>query len=202
MLDMSDDFALWIFVINPSFLQSSCRTPSSKLLLSQKPAGVFVRHIEPKEFQQLQQLCHICNTAVLETDLFNASLAYLLHLSWHMFQKGSVLPLVKKIHPAVQQVAHILLNGAEKDDLSQLAQSVGLTPEAVSRLFKNQTGINLSTFRNRCRLERFLALYGDGHTVTMLEAALAAGFGSYAQFYRVFCKMMRQTPAEYRRGIG
>ena len=94
------------------------------------------------------------------------------------------------------------MNGAEKDDLSQLAQSVGLTPEAVSRLFKNQTGINLSTFRNRCRLERFLALYGDGHTVTMLEAALAAGFGSYAQFYRVFCKMMRQTPAEYRRGIG
>jgi AraC-like DNA-binding protein len=35
-----------------------------------------------------------------------------------------------------------------------------------------------------------------------LEAALEAGFGSYAQFHRVFCRLMKTNPAQYRKQIG
>jgi AraC-like DNA-binding protein len=35
-------------------------------------------------------------------------------------------------------------------------------------------------------LQRFLRLYGRGRRTTALAAALEAGFGSSAQFYRVF----------------
>ncbi|MEM7330998.1 MAG: helix-turn-helix transcriptional regulator [Chloroflexota bacterium] len=199
MLDVSDDFALWIFVIKPSYLLQTCLTDFSQPLLAHNPAGVFVRHIENASFSQLESMCQTCSEGQHNTDLFNATLGYLLQLSWNIFQQGSMIPFVQKIHPAVQQVAHQLLEAKGDDALTYLAEGVGLSPETVSRLFKQQTGIPLSTYRNRCRLERFLTQYGDGHTVTMLDAALASGFGSYAQFYRVFCSMMRQTPAEYRR---
>jgi AraC-like DNA-binding protein len=60
-----------------------------------------------------------------------------------------------------------------------------VSPSHLSRIFKAQTGVSLTRFRNQRRLERFTALYGSGRRTTALAAALEAGFGSYAQFYRV-----------------
>ena len=69
-------------------------------------------------------------------------------------------------------------------------------------LFKQQAGISLTAFRQRKCLERFLRLYGRGARYTLLQAALEAGFGSYAQFHRVFGSVMRLSPAAYRRSLG
>jgi transcriptional regulator GlxA family with amidase domain len=68
-------------------------------------------------------------------------------------------------------------------------------------LFAQHTGVTIVEFRNRQRIERFLALYGSGHRHDLLSAALAAGFGSYAQFHRVFRRIMGCSPAEYRRRL-
>ena len=66
--------------------------------------------------------------------------------------------------------------------------------------------MTLVDFRNRQRLQRFLRLYGRGRRVSILDAALEAGFGSYPQFHRVFKDQMGCGPAEYWRrqekGIG
>ena len=67
--------------------------------------------------------------------------------------------------------------------------------------FKSQMGISFTAFRNRCRVDRFLDPYGHRHALTLLEAATTAGFGSYAQFYRVFVHVMKITPATYRRQL-
>ncbi|HXU64750.1 MAG TPA: helix-turn-helix domain-containing protein, partial [Polyangia bacterium] len=53
-------------------------------------------------------------------------------------------------------------------------------------------------YRNRLRLDRFWLLV-DGGRPSLLEAALAAGFGSYAQFHRVFRAQRHVTPREYLR---
>jgi AraC-like DNA-binding protein len=55
--------------------------------------------------------------------------------------------------------------------------------------------------RNRVRLDRFIAMYGRGRRRTMLDSALAAGFGSYAQFHRAFRRHMACSPAQYRRRL-
>lgn len=52
-------------------------------------------------------------------------------------------------------------------------RKVEISPNAILCLFPGQDLI---------LLERFLDLYGHGQTMTMLDAALQAGFGSYAQF--------------------
>ena len=64
--------------------------------------------------------------------------------------------------------------------------SAGVSPSHLSRLFKSQTGTSITRFRNQQRVQRFMLLYRDGRHTTALAAALEAGFGSYAQFYRVF----------------
>jgi AraC-like DNA-binding protein len=66
-------------------------------------------------------------------------------------------------------------------------------------LFKQQTGVALVDFRNRQRVERFLQIYGTGQRLTMLDAALEAGFGSYPQFHRVFKRVIGCSPGRYRR---
>ena len=201
MLNTSEDFALWIMVIRPEYLQQSCVDDAARLLLARKPAGLHLRHINPDATQQLQTICKQVIAAQSAPSLHNATLGYLLHRCLASYQQGSVVPLQQRLHPAIQQIIHQLLAHKETADLPGLARQVGLTPETVSRLFKRQTGLTLSTYRNRCRLDRFLNNYGDGHGPTMLDAALEAGFGSYAQFYRVFGEMMGQTPAQYRRGL-
>jgi AraC-like DNA-binding protein len=44
----------------------------------------------------------------------------------------------------------------------------------------------------------FLRLYGTGRRTTALAAALEAGFGSYAQFYRVFRQQAGRSPSALR----
>jgi AraC-like DNA-binding protein len=68
----------------------------------------------------------------------------------------------------------------------------------LSRIFKEQTGVSISRFRNQQRLQRFLRLYGKGRRTTALAAALEAGFGSYAQFYRVFREQTGRSPSALR----
>ncbi len=76
--------------------------------------------------------------------------------------------------------------------------AAGLSPSHLSRLFKAQTGVSITRFRNQRRLERFRALYGDGRRTTALAAALDAGFGSYAQFYRVVRAETARSPSGLR----
>jgi AraC-like DNA-binding protein len=75
---------------------------------------------------------------------------------------------------------------------------VGLSAPHLSRLFNTQMGLSITRFRNQQRLQRFVRLYGNGRRTTALAAAHEAGFGSYAQFYRVFRQETGRSPAVLR----
>ena len=83
----------------------------------------------------------------------------------------------------------------------RLGENLRLSASRVARLFKSELGISLVEYRNGLRLERFTRLLDKGGG-NLLEAALAAGFGSYAQFYRVFVAQRGTTPAGYLRSRG
>ena len=66
----------------------------------------------------------------------------------------------------------------------------------MSRSFCDQMGVGLATFRTQLRIESFLQrIEDDGGTIQ--QAARDAGFGSYAQFHRVFRESMGVSPREY-----
>jgi AraC-like DNA-binding protein len=83
----------------------------------------------------------------------------------------------------------------------QIAAKLDISLSRLARVFKAEMGMSLVEYRNRLRLDRFAVLLDKGRT-NRLEAALAAGFGSYAQFHRVFRALRHMTPREYvhRRG--
>jgi AraC-like DNA-binding protein len=59
-------------------------------------------------------------------------------------------------------------------------------------------GMPLSTYRSQRRLERFLVEH-DPRRGNLLSSSLAAGFGSYSQFHRVFTKLMGLSPRAWER---
>jgi len=77
----------------------------------------------------------------------------------------------------------------------RLADLIHISRSHLSRLFHEQTGTCLQDYRNRIRLERFFVLYERERNC--LHAALDAGFGSYAQFYRVCKKNLGISPRTY-----
>ncbi len=80
----------------------------------------------------------------------------------------------------------------------EIAGALDISLSRLARVFKSEMGMSLVEYRNRLRLDRFSLLLDKGRT-NLLEAALAAGFGSYAQFHRVFRALRHLTPREYLR---
>ena len=78
---------------------------------------------------------------------------------------------------------------------STLARKHGVSLSRLARAFKTEMGMSIVEHRNRLRLQRFFRLVEAGHG--LLSAALEAGFGSYAQFHRVFRALHKSSPAVY-----
>jgi AraC-like DNA-binding protein len=78
----------------------------------------------------------------------------------------------------------------------EIARRLRVTVGWFTRTFKAEMGMSLLEYRNRARLDRVDALLEQGPS-TLFEAARGAGFGSYAQFHRVFRGIRHTTPREF-----
>lgn len=81
--------------------------------------------------------------------------------------------------------------------LARLADLVHLTPFYLSRLYKQQTGHNLTDYITDLKLSRAKELI-VGTTKKMYEIGLELGFHSSPYFNHYFKKMTNMTPQEYR----
>lgn len=82
-----------------------------------------------------------------------------------------------------------------------LAEGLGVSPSKLGKAFRAQMGVAFVDYRNQLRLERFMKLvFPGGGNVS--AAARSAGFGSYAQFHRVFRALVGKSPKEYLKGQG
>jgi AraC-like DNA-binding protein len=98
-------------------------------------------------------------------------------------------------HPAVASAVRMLTNDPSLGGVA-IAKKLGVSLSRFARVFKTDMGLSLVDYRNQLRLDRFLSLVDSGGT-NLLEAALAAGFGSYSQFHRVFRALRGTSPREY-----
>jgi len=199
LLHQSPDFEMWIAVFKPELVARVCTVESDRVLLDPDPPGHYCRRLPDAQTARRHDLYQQVLDAHDQANLFNAGLAYVLLATWRGYLEAEDIPAGDDIHPAVEKAARLIRDETDAASLTDLAQRAGLSPSRLSRLFKQQTGVSLVDFRNRKRIERFLALYGGGQRKTMLAAALEAGFGSYPQFHRVFRQVMGCSPAEYRR---
>lgn len=201
LLDMSPDYRMWILVFRPRLLRRLCGDASRRVLRAAAPAGDFCRRLSDGVRRKLDRQYHDLRGCRDDTVHLNAGLAAALLDSWSAFQQADAPVLGADLHPAVQKAARLLQSAPETADLSALARRAGLSRTRLSELFRRQTGVTLVDFRNRVRLEGFHALLAATPAAErkLLPLALAAGFGSYQQFYRVFRRHAGHGP---RRGRG
>jgi AraC-like DNA-binding protein len=98
-------------------------------------------------------------------------------------------------HPLVAEVSGLL---AQNPSLGceSLAKQLKVSIYQLARLFRRYAGTSIVDYRNDLRLARFLGQI-DPRADNMRKAVSEAGFGSYAQFLRVFRARFGQTPSEY-----
>ncbi len=129
-----------------------------------------------------------------DPDGLNAGLHHLLLLCWRRQRTGKVLGDAVALHPAVRRALALLseeegeraLAQDQSLDLGRLARACGVSGPYLSRTFARQAGVSLSRYRNSVKLSRFWEHYRGAGQKTLTEAVYAAGFGSYAQFFKVF----------------
>lgn len=98
------------------------------------------------------------------------------------------------LRPAVLRALDLLGDSEWEGSLAELARSCGVSEACLSRIFTRQVAVPLNRYRNSVRLARFLELSRRRKRGTLQETAYAAGFGSYAQFFKVFTKAYGNSP--------
>jgi AraC-like DNA-binding protein len=82
--------------------------------------------------------------------------------------------------------------------LGVVAHEAGLSESHFCRLFKEATGLTLTDYVNRCRIERAKReLLKSERRVS--EVAFEVGYQSLSQFNRSFAKIVGQSPSAWRR---
>jgi AraC-like DNA-binding protein len=200
LVDESADHELWWAVFRPGLVSHAATTIPVRPLLERNPVGQYSRRLSALRAGRLDALLRELRDAdTVDDALLNAGLQYLLLSAWRAFLDSEDLVAGIDVHPGVETVARCLRANPEAGGLDALARTAGLSPSHLSRIFKAQIGVSITRFRNQRRLERFMSLYGQGRRTTALAAALDAGFGSYAQFYRVLRAETGQAPTALRR---
>jgi AraC-like DNA-binding protein len=109
---------------------------------------------------------------------------------------------VDRGHPPVPKTSrfiHKVLYDLEREPQltgEQLAERFRVSAGHLARTFKAEVGTSLVEYRNRLRLDRFFAAMRQSPP-SLHEAAISAGFGSYAQFLRVHRQITGLAPREY-----
>ncbi|HEU5076931.1 MAG TPA: AraC family transcriptional regulator [Polyangiaceae bacterium] len=198
-LHPSPDHEVWIASFEAPLVQRVCVTRATSALATPEPNEPFCRQLTQVATRRLVLQLEDLATPGRDTEQFNAGLSYLLLAAWSEYQEAGELEPGEHLHPAVAKAARLLSTQPNLDSLSQLARTCGASASWLSRLFRQQMGVSMVDFRNRHRIERFFELYRDGYRLNITQAAFEAGFGSYAQFHRVFRKTLGYGPAELRR---
>jgi two-component system response regulator YesN len=83
--------------------------------------------------------------------------------------------------------------------LEDLAQALKVSPGYASRVLKRSAGFSFSTFLNRVRVARAVALMNDP-TVRLGEVAELVGYSSQHYFSRAFKRVLGVSPGKARDG--
>lgn len=219
LVDRSADAENYVVVFKPALIASACHSPDYAALHRRKAAadGVLSTVLPPDRFDLLRGMldsllegapvAEVLNREVgfglskgfryehADPDRLNAGLRHLLLLAWRGQQAGGGNSAAVALHPAVARALEQLGDARGELTLAHLARSCGASEAHLSRMFARQIGVPLARYRNSLRLGRFWNHYRGGHTQhTVAESAYAAGFGSYAQFHRVFTQAYGRGP--------
>ncbi|MFO1048315.1 MAG: helix-turn-helix transcriptional regulator [Geminicoccaceae bacterium] len=177
---------MWVVVVRPELVEGAW-LPG----LAAEPS----RHLPGEELIDLDALLSQVAQDSDEPAVYNAGVAYALQRAWRVSRDR--VAQRPAMHPAVTRALLRLRESEATLSLDALAAGAGVTAPYLSRLLIEHTGRGFVEWRNRIRLERFMAAWRPG--ANLLGTALEAGFGSYAQFHRIFGRLVGCSPGDWVR---
>ena len=136
-----------------------------------------------------------CDFQPLPDTHYNAVIAPLYHvlITENHWENDSSEPSEQDLF----QMALTLVDENHKKTITRewIAQSLGVRPETVSRLFTRRAGMTFVKYLQHIRLYDAISAMQNGISIT--EAALSAGFGSISSFDRIFHDLIGCTPSRY-----
>ncbi|MWC28858.1 response regulator [Paenibacillus sp. MMS18-CY102] len=95
---------------------------------------------------------------------------------------------------------YIAEHSQEEISLETIAKRVQLSPHYISKMFKEQLGINYIDFLTECRINKAKALMLNPQ-LSMKEITFEVGYNDPNYFSKVFKKICGASPSEYRKMV-
>ena len=121
---------------------------------------------------------------------------------WRQLGRTLVRSFVGSVEPPpvddriVQTLQWARANLGDGFGITEAARHVGLSPDRMSHLFVEQTGLPFRTFVLWLRIQKAVEAYAQGASLT--TAAYDAGFADSAHFSRTFRRMFGIAAAEFQ----
>lgn len=196
LINASENFQMYIGVFKPNLLKHLVNKGAEKTLITLDYLENIPKIVNAEDasslIQSFEEIINIKNDAAY----YNSYLATLCLKVWYIFKNTETNSISKKIPLVVEKCLHLFQNPQNNYTLEAISEKLGYSPSQLSRLFKKHTGTSIVDFRNQKRLE-FVAIQMNAEKTAITKAAYAAGFGSYAQFHRIFKKYFGYSPNEY-----
>jgi AraC-like DNA-binding protein len=167
-------------------------------------------YLQPKLGRSLPEKCFVMNvTSLLKELVLHACRMGRLHrraaaerrlMEMIVDQLKAVesvpLQLPRPMDPRAQRVVQRLVaNPGEHRKLEKLCRECGASKRTIQRLFREETKMTFSKWRQQLRLLQAMQRLASGEKVT--AAALDAGYNSTSAFISMFRKQLGKTPARY-----
>jgi AraC-like DNA-binding protein len=112
------------------------------------------------------------------------------------FENGdtALMPLVGRARAFIRENFHV------KISLSSVADRMHVSSNYLSRQFRRETGMTLTSYIHRVRLRQARRLLAQGGR-SISEIAYLIGYQNYRDFYRNFVKYEHATPSEVMRDL-
>ena len=125
----------------------------------------------------------------------------LMHLLFYtLIRNADGCRQVTSDHPYTEgALAYIKAHFAEPITLTELAKSIGITPEHLSRVFKRKTGFGFSEYLNMFRLQQAESMLKDDRSLRICDIAFACGFNDSNYFSKRFREIYGFTPSGFRK---
>ncbi len=142
-------------------------------------------------------------TPVVTADRFQAIVHLLNVFAQYLAELGSRQAIAcSEVEPrAVASAKQFIQSHVEEPiKLGEVVQHVNVSRFYFCKLFKKATGMTLTEYVSRVRVERAKSLLGDP-SLRVSEVVYAAGFGSIPRFNSVFKHYVGMPPTEYREAL-
>ena len=91
-------------------------------------------------------------------------------------------------------------NLAEPVTVRDVADHVGLSPEYFTKLFKQETGLNIKEYILQTKVEAAKEMMAHSDLSVSL-VAMELGWSNFSHFTQVFKKYENMTPSEYKNSL-